>query len=338
MVIKFSKGNNNMISKDIHKKFFSSKSYICIILVTIIFCCTGAFAYINNSSTYEENKTEPVYKQIKESKLYPVYKMKKDKVVFINKYGTPIFEIDNKEYGVIGEFNEGYIFLGKVIKSIHTGYEDFPNIPIIVRYSIFDSTGSYITTVKPDIFMYHPLEGKAIPFFYRGRARIVVAEQMDNDEIAEEIAETYDINIRGERLPDTYYVSINKDRKYFENVKIYYNQDATKYGYIHYDGIEITPPIYDVPSAGYDYWNPNFANGVALVKLNGKFGYINKKGEYIIKPTLEYAQSFSNQSVDYSSYGFAYLVHDLAYIVSDTREGYINTKGEFVWSIPKQQY
>lgn len=329
-----------MMKKYINKAFFNSKNYICvaILIVTLILCCTGAFAYINNYSNFEKNKNDTVPKQTKENKLYPVYNLKKDKVVFINKYGTPIFEVDRKEYAVIGEFNEGYIFLGKVIKSLNMEYEDVPNTPIIVRYSIFDSTGSYITTVKPDIFMYHPLEGEAIPYFYRGRAHIVVAEQMDNGEISDEIAETYDINIRGERLPDTYYASVNKNRKYFEDVKIYYNQDETKYGYVHYDGIEITPPIYDVPPAGYDYWNPNFANGVALVKLNGKFGYINKNGEYIIKPTLEYAQSFSNQSMNYSSYGFAYLLHDLAYVVSDTREGYINTKGEFVWSMPKQQY
>ena len=42
-------------------------------------------------------------KKIEENKLYPVYKMKKGKVVFINKYGKPVFEVNEKEYTDIGE-------------------------------------------------------------------------------------------------------------------------------------------------------------------------------------------------------------------------------------------
>ena len=276
--------------------------------------------------------------KIQEDKLYPVYKMKKDKIVFINKYGEPVFEVDSKEYSVIGEFNEGYAFLGKAITTL----DDEFNTPDVVQYTVFDTNGNKVMKLKP-FTVFYPLEGESTPVFIGGKAFIAVGKRPTTED---DIEEEFYVTIKGEKIP---YISPELswntsasmsigDYPYHEGVRRFDNSDGTKYGYITEDGRIIKDPIYECPPPGFNYWSPDFANGVALVKLNGKFGYINKKGEYIIKPTLEYAQSFSNQSVDYSSYGFAYLVHDLAYIVSDTREGYINTKGEFVWSIPKQQY
>lgn len=277
-------------------------------------------------------------KKILENKLYPVYKMKKDKIVFINKYGKPVFEVNEKEYTDIGEFNEGYVFLGKAITKINEEY----NIPDIVQYTVFDSNGNKVMTLKP-FRKFFPSEGNSTPVFIDGKANIIIGKRT---EVEDDIAEEFYITIKGEKIPyQSPELSLNTspslslgDYPYHEGVKRFDNSDATKYGYITEDGRIIKEPIYECPPPGFDYWSPDFANGVALVKLNGKFGYINKNGEYIIKPTLEYAQSFSNQSLNYSSFGSAYLVHDLAYVVSDTREGYINTKGEFVWSIPKQQY
>lgn len=276
--------------------------------------------------------------KIQEDKLYPVYKMKKDKIVFINKYGEPVFEVDSKEYSVIGEFNEGYAFLGKAITTL----DDEFNTPDVVQYTVFDTNGNKVMKLKP-FTVFYPLEGESTPVFIGGKAFIAVGKRPTTED---DIEEEFYITIKGEKIPyQSPELSLNTspslslgDYPYHEGVKRFDNSDATKYGYITEDGRIIKEPIYECPPPGFSYWSPDFANGVALVKLNGKFGYINKKGEYIIKPTLEYAQSFSNQSLDYSSFGSAYLVHDLAYIVSDTREGYINTKGEFVWSIPKQQY
>lgn len=278
-------------------------------------------------------------KKILENKLYPVYTMKKDKIVFINKYGKPVFEVDKKEYSIIGEFNEGYAFLGKAITKINEEYD----IPDIVQYTVFDTNGNQVMRLKP-FKNFIPMEGTSTPVFIGGKAFITIANSDRN--IDDDIAEQFYITIKGEKIPyQEPELSFNSspslslgDYPYHEGVKRFDNSDTTKYGYITEDGRIIKEAIYECPPPGFSYWSPDFANGVALVKLNGKFGYINKNGEYIIKPTLEYAQSFSNQSVDYSSFGSAYLVHDLAYIVSDTREGYINTKGEFVWSIPKQQY
>ncbi len=276
--------------------------------------------------------------KIQEDKLYPVYKMKKDKIVFINKYGEPVFEVDSKEYSVIGEFNEGYAFLGKAITTL----DDEFNTPDVVQYTVFDTNGNKVMKLKP-FTVFYPLEGESTPVFIGGKAFIAVGKRPTTED---DIEEEFYVTIKGEKIP---YISPELswntsasmsigDYPYHEGVRRFDNSDGTKYGYITEDGRIIKDPIYECPPPGFNYWSPDFANGVALVKLNGKFGYINKKGEYIIKPTLEYAQSFSNQSLDYSSFGSAYLVHDLAYVISDTREGYINTKGEFVWSIPKQQY
>jgi len=37
------------------------------------------------------------------------------------------------------------------------------------------------------------------------------------------------------------------------------------------------------PKFGYN--GDSFDKGLAWVELNGKYGYINKKGEYILEPT-----------------------------------------------------
>lgn len=62
-------------------------------------------------------------------------------------------------------------------------------------------------------------------------------------------------------------------------------------------------------------WNNNFVNGLALIKSNNKFGYINIKGEIVIKPIYEEATMFDNK---------------LALVTFNKKSGVINNKGKII--------
>lgn len=62
----------------------------------------------------------------------------------------------------------------------------------------------------------------------------------------------------------------------------------------------------------------SFSNGLAAISLNGKYGYINTSGQLIITPTWEYVSKF-NES------GTAFVIQDM----DNPEVGFINTKGEY---------
>jgi predicted DNA-binding WGR domain protein len=59
----------------------------------------------------------------------------------------------------------------------------------------------------------------------------------------------------------------------------------------------------------------SFYEGMAAVKINRKWGYINKKGQLIIKPVFDRTWRFSD---------------GLAAVVSKGKHGYINKAGKIV--------
>ena len=66
----------------------------------------------------------------------------------------------------------------------------------------------------------------------------------------------------------------------------------------------------------------DFEDGCALVKLDGKFGYIDTKGNFVIEPKFDDAYNFSD---------------GLAQVELDGKWGFIDTKGNFVIE-PKFDY
>ena len=60
----------------------------------------------------------------------------------------------------------------------------------------------------------------------------------------------------------------------------------------------------------------SFSDGLALVKTKGKYGYINKSGQYIIHPQFEKAKSF---------------FRGLARVFINKKWYYINKKKQIVW-------
>jgi len=66
----------------------------------------------------------------------------------------------------------------------------------------------------------------------------------------------------------------------------------------------------------FDSERQDFSEGLALVKVNGKWGFIDKMGKMVIKPQFDEAYGFSG---------------GLASVLIGKKRGYINKKGEYVW-------
>ena len=92
----------------------------------------------------------------------------------------------------------------------------------------------------------------------------------------------------------------------------------------------------------------DFSGGFACVRLNGEWGYINTKGEYLVEPKYDFADDFQEDFARVElngKYGFInklgdYLVEPkyddawdfregLARVELNGERGFINTKGEY---------
>jgi len=59
----------------------------------------------------------------------------------------------------------------------------------------------------------------------------------------------------------------------------------------------------------------HFYEGLSNFKINGKWGFVDKKGNIVIEPKFEYASQFTN---------------GLAYAEINEKSGFINKNGTFV--------
>lgn len=76
--------------------------------------------------------------------------------------------------------------------------------------------------------------------------------------------------------------------------------------------------------AKYEVVGHHFSEGLAGVTLNGKCGFINKSGEFVIPPKYDYAENFSE---DLAVVG---LNRKWGFIFNSLKLGYINKSGEVV--------
>ncbi|MBQ0084060.1 MAG: WG repeat-containing protein [Clostridiales bacterium] len=81
-------------------------------------------------------------------------------------------------------------------------------------------------------------------------------------------------------------------------------------------GIYLVTSLFKKPFKREETEKPLFSNGLLVFEQNGKYGYINKKGQFVINPQFDYAVNFDKNG--------------LALVKSGDKCGYINTKGQYV--------
>lgn len=77
-----------------------------------------------------------------------------------------------------------------------------------------------------------------------------------------------------------------KEESYFEGLRVFTNDDLNN-GFKDEKGITVIEPIYEFAE--------NFKNGLALVRRNGKFGFIDILGNVVIDIKFDNAYSFDNE-------------------------------------------
>lgn len=124
-----------------------------------------------------------------------------------------------------------------------------------------------------------------------------------------------------------------------------------KCGYIDQFGKEITSFEYDVPKAGYG-WICRSSEGLACIKKDGKYGYIDCTGKMVIATEYDWVHPFSEGLADVkrdgkmgfidqlgeviipfeydSTYGFEGFVEGLARVKKGKKWGMINKANEIV--------
>lgn len=122
-----------------------------------------------------------------------------------------------------------------------------------------------------------------------------------------------------------------------------------RWGYLDLAGREVVPARFGPASFSYQW---DFVDGLALVKINGKFGYIFRDGTLALEPVYEYAcrflggaaqvkidgkSRFVDKSGQYVGGSFDFICNSMFYSDADIAEakngmkwGFINCRGEFV--------
>lgn len=101
-------------------------------------------------------------------------------------------------------------------------------------------------------------------------------------------------------------------------LQLYYPIFSQDYIYI----AQLKGKVDFITSSGNWYIDPlyedskGFINGIAAIKSNGKWGYINRKGEITISPRFDKAEPFEN-----------YMFSE---VVSDQRHYYIGREGQLL--------
>ena len=118
------------------------------------------------------------------------------------------------------------------------------------------------------------------------------------------------------------------ERKFDETDAFYEGLAAVKIG-DHYAFIDTTGTV--VFTLDPEYYPLHFSDGLALVvqtiDSTDRWGYINKKGKWVIPPQFSDANHFHG--------GLAYVI--LRDDPKDRRSGYINLRGQVVWQF-KDKY
>ena len=210
-----------------------------------------ALPFDNNVARVEsEGKASYINPQGKVILDYSTYKA-------INFYkGFAIVQDAINKTGVID--SQGKIIIPVIYDDIvrnFDGEQQYFIVTLNKKYGLINTNGNMIAQIKYDY-----LTG-----FYKNYA-VVVLGKLDGV-----------INKTGkEIIPPKYSLIINNDKVDEKSVSegFFLVQKEDKYGYVDTNGVEIVAPKYEDAR--------KFIKDLAPVKLNGKWGFINKKGEIVV--------------------------------------------------------
>jgi len=210
----------------------------------------------------------------------------------------------------------------------------FP-IPVRVerdsKAGFVDQKGEYVIEAKFDVARpfvdgyavvslnnqqgYIDLKGEFIiePQFYRanyfqnGLARVII-----KDAETRRKTEGY-INNKGEFVVQPT-IKMGNARDFSEGLAAV-SIDGQKWGFINTDGKMVIAAEYEKAAS--------FSEGLAKVRIDGKYGFIDKSGTLVIKPKFENVSNFHN--------GIASI------FLKNDRMGYINKEGDYIWKAGKPE-
>ncbi len=228
-------------------------------------------------------------------------------VMYINTTGKTIIEFETNKWGWFGSFNEGLVII----------YVDD-------KFGYMDKRGKTVIIPQFD----------RADMFSEGLAAVMIDDKWGY------------INKRGKT-----FIKLQFDKAAIFSEGLAAVKVDDKWGYINKKGIMVIDPLFDVAN--------NFSEGLALVTINENNLYINKIGEKILEIDYDIADDFSEGLalvgiVDNEEVKTGYInktgkvVIDItiksdvfpynsqfsngsAWVKTQTEQGYINHKGNFVW-------
>lgn len=236
---------------------------------------------------------------------------------------------------------DGFIYVDKTgrapIPSKFFECYNITNFPIPVRVErsskagFVDKKGEYVIEAKFDVARpfvdgyavvalnnqqgYINLQGEFIiePKYYRanyfrnGLARVII-----KDAETRRKTEGY-INEKGEFVVEPT-IKMGFARDFSEGLAAV-SLDGVKWGFIDINGKTVINPEFERAAP--------FSEGLAKVKIDGKYGFIDKNGDVVIKPKFDNVSSFHN--------GIASI------FLKNKRMGYINKAGDYIWKAGKPE-
>lgn len=278
----------------------------------------AVYGYINAKG---EIIIQPQYKTVSDFKDGVAW-VKKDpnlrnQGMFINKKGEIIYEVPFyiKNSPIFFEFNDG---LMPVNINNKWGYIDRTGeIVIALKYdfAIDFSEGLALVRTEDSLYGYINLTGEFViePKYQEASINFTDGHVL----VKENDSDNFKLIDRNNKLISTiYYSGCQGMMNYSEGLldfKIKLKRfGKTKCGFIDVKNNIVIEPIYDDVMS--------FNEGLATVKLNGKWGVIDKSGKFIVQPVHDFIYPFEN--------GLAKITQNPSKLIA-----YVDREGNYVWQI-----
>ena len=293
---------------------------LCLVLLVAL--GVGGYLLKNNPDTQPLEQSE-----VSSNDLYKIFLKNSDEIMFINEQGEEIFRVNRNKYDYFGDYSEGAVFLVKIIKELSIDKE-------LVKMTIFDNKGNVIKVLPYNLVLYLSMMGDphpyTIPYFHNGIEQLELenGSKIYVDKTGNEIKPPKGWHFEYEKYMKKYKGDFpaRVDARYSMDKNgpfPFYTADCSLGGCIGYKDTSgktvIEAKFKEATGTCDETRDPHFYNGIAMVCLDGTCEnrrFINKNGNYINNETYEWAEPFWRR---------------LTFVATSTKQGYINTKGEWVY-------